>query len=102
MSDLTLREALEEYEAECREVLGHDYHESFDTVAVNWCQGEQQMIRELIGACTMWMNGKAILCIDGLAVYTDRDGSVGGGYWPDDPLRFALEEVRANIKAGRI
>jgi len=90
MSDLTLKEALEQYEAECREVLTFDQfhlarmYEESDTSDVI----RQTSTCTLIGACVVWLAGKLPL----LDNYTNPE-------WPD-PLRFYLEEVRQHMGGG--
>ena len=91
MKDLTLKEALTQYEAECREVLGGAYY-------CYMCIRESNMgillmrTRELIGACMVWLAGA------GMQPGCPRDVAGIFGHWPTEPLRFLLEEVRAHME----
>jgi len=87
MSDLTLREALEGYEAECREVLG---------IPMFWKIGTLGLFDErqaVIGACCQWLAGKD----QNTEFKWDHSQDPDGFSWPTEPLRFVLEEVRTHM-----
>ena len=75
-SDLNLQEALEQYEAECREVCGGPVSEMMYPC--------QDCVPQLIGACVVWLRGKTLPAL--------HDNH------PEDALRFYLDEVRAHME----
>jgi len=87
MPDLTLQEALTEYEAECREVLGEiEYDDAVEDCRV-WNMQYDTDTGFIIGACHQWLAGKK-------APYMEY----GYCYYSSNPLRFALDEVRAHME----
>ena len=89
MADLSLKEALEQYEAECREVLT-----AYQCGIVAACSamrpewdGYCETYNHLIGACVVWLKNKEY-----------------SSFWkqgkrhPFDSLREYLEEVRAHME----
>lgn len=88
MADLTLKQALEEYEAECGEVLGDAAKMYIDTWVVDEFDNPPYF---LIGACVVWLAGKDRIR------YADKNDPIMHE-WPDEPLRFYLNEVREHMQ----
>lgn len=80
---LTLETALEHFPEECEAIAEDDMINFWlcHSLSIGWCM--------LVAAALRWLAGKEVseaIWLDGL-----ED-------WPDDPLRFFLEEVRAQRK----
>ena len=95
MADLTLQEALELYEDECREVLGGFHLDDIcNDIAEGLCDSNIEGDRMLlIGACVVWLAGKLFLPSQ-LWELEHMESR-----YPESPLRFYLDEVRAHMGA---
>ena len=87
---MRLAEILSDYGPECAEVCGQQEYEEFcESVALGDFVDDEDMEREIIGliflAVHEWLAGKRFSI--GIPVY----------YHASEPLRFALQEVRAHI-----
>ena len=98
--DLTLQEALELYEDECREVLDSEIREDIEGFVTGgnlpgeWASHcEESMYTALIGACVVWLAGK--VCANQLPLCM-HDTSFE--QWHSQPLRFYLDEVKAHME----
>ena len=85
--DLTLDEALEQYEAECREVTSMMWY--------NHLKNEDARLNEQ-GDTGRWM--ETSLLIGACVVWLAEHRSIRRYTHPDEPLRFLLEEVKEHMK----
>ena len=82
MPDLTLREVLEQYEPECREVLSERMFDCMFCFPPPLDTPDSGYITHLIGACVQWL----------------AEHYCGLRRYPKEPLRFFLSEVRAHME----
>jgi len=98
MADLTLKEVLTDYEAECREVLSPDQWHSVNAPLFDSAYQRELLKLALIGACNQWLAGKGR---PRALTLTEQDGAKFYYLepWPREPLRYGLEEVWIHMEA---
>ena len=100
MSELTLKEALEQYPDECRAVWGDRPYRNVCAVMKHLRPEDRDETDGdyLIGACVRWLAGKPIMSKCEAVLRPDDGGiPIAWWQWSIDPLWFMLEEVRAQM-----